>query len=48
MFAALNIDRGNITNAVSDNMLDDLGLSRGDYVSNHRCCPLLSLYTDRA
>ena len=33
MFAALNIDRGNITNAVSDNMLDDLGLTRGDYVS---------------
>jgi hypothetical protein len=35
MFAALNIDRGNISNAVSDNMLDDLNLSRGDYV---RCC----------
>lgn len=33
MFAALNIDRGNITNAVSDNMLDDLGITRGDYVS---------------
>ncbi|KAL1590070.1 hypothetical protein WHR41_01032 [Cladosporium halotolerans] len=31
MFAALNIDRGNITNAVSDNMLDDLGITRGDY-----------------
>lgn len=33
MFAALNIDRGNISNAVSDNMLDDLGLTKGDYVS---------------
>lgn len=33
MFAALNIDRNNISNAVSDNMLDDLGLTRGDYVS---------------
>jgi hypothetical protein len=33
MFAALNIDRGNISNAVSDNMLDDLGLSQVDYVS---------------
>nr|XP_036580087.1 allantoate permease [Colletotrichum truncatum]KAF6787843.1 allantoate permease [Colletotrichum truncatum] len=31
MFAALNIDRNNINNAVSDNMLDDLGLTRGDY-----------------
>jgi hypothetical protein len=33
MFAALNIDRGNISNAVSDNMLDDLGITQGDYVS---------------
>ncbi|KAH7074720.1 major facilitator superfamily transporter [Paraphoma chrysanthemicola] len=31
MFAALNIDRNNITNAVSDNMLDDLNITRGDY-----------------
>ncbi|KAI5919383.1 MFS general substrate transporter [Camillea tinctor] len=31
MFAALNIDRGNISNAVSDNMLDDLGLTQSDY-----------------
>ena len=36
MFAALNIDRGNITNAVSDNMLDDLGLTQSDYVG---CTP---------
>ena len=33
MFAALNIDRGNISNATSDNMLDDLKLSDADYVS---------------
>lgn len=33
MFAALNIDRGNIKNAVSDNMLDDLGITKADYVS---------------
>lgn len=33
MFFALNIDRGNIKNAVSDNMLDDLNLSKNDYVS---------------
>ncbi|KAI1097630.1 MFS general substrate transporter [Jackrogersella minutella] len=31
MFAALNIDRNNISNAVSDNMLDDLGISNSDY-----------------
>ncbi|KAF4989859.1 hypothetical protein FDECE_14568 [Fusarium decemcellulare] len=31
MFAALNIDRGNISNAVSDNMLDDLGINQADY-----------------
>ncbi|KAL1849408.1 hypothetical protein Daus18300_013290 [Diaporthe australafricana] len=31
MFAALNIDRGNISNAVSDNMLEDLGLTKSDY-----------------
>ncbi|KAI2607968.1 MFS general substrate transporter [Hypoxylon sp. NC1633] len=31
MFAALNIDRGNISNAVSDSMLDDLGLTKNDY-----------------
>ncbi|KAF2031439.1 major facilitator superfamily transporter [Setomelanomma holmii] len=31
MFAALNVDRNNINNAVSDNMLDDLGITRVDY-----------------
>ena len=35
MFAALNLDRGNISNATSDNMLDDLNLTQGDYVSGH-------------
>ena len=33
MFAALKIDRNNIQNAVSDNMLDDLGITQSDYVS---------------
>lgn len=32
MFAALNIDRNNISNAVSDNMLEDLNLTKADYV----------------
>ncbi|KAI1210111.1 major facilitator superfamily domain-containing protein [Annulohypoxylon truncatum] len=31
MFSALNIDRQNISNAVSDNMLGDLGLTQADY-----------------
>ncbi|KAL4910483.1 hypothetical protein BDW74DRAFT_184400 [Aspergillus multicolor] len=31
MFAALNIDRNNLKNAVSDNMLDDIGLTQADY-----------------
>ncbi|KAF1959709.1 major facilitator superfamily transporter [Byssothecium circinans] len=31
MFAALNIDRNNISNAVSDNMLTDIGITRADY-----------------
>ncbi|KAI1193811.1 major facilitator superfamily transporter [Nemania serpens] len=31
MFASLDIDRGNISNAVSDNLLDDLGLTSIDY-----------------
>ncbi|KAF4122228.1 Major Facilitator Superfamily [Geosmithia morbida] len=31
MFACLNVHRDNISNAVSDNMLDDLGITKGDY-----------------
>ncbi|KAL1640452.1 hypothetical protein SLS58_006950 [Diplodia intermedia] len=31
MFFALNIDRGNLANAVADNLLDDMGISTNDY-----------------
>ena len=32
MFAALDIHRNNIKNAVSDDMLDDLDITQADYV----------------
>lgn len=31
MFFALNVDRGNLKQAIADNLLDDMGLSTNDY-----------------
>lgn len=31
MFFALNVDRGNLKQAVADNLLDDLGLDTNSY-----------------
>ena len=31
MFGAVNIDRGNLSTATSDNLLKDLKLTQGDY-----------------
>jgi hypothetical protein len=33
MFSALSIDRANIGNATSDNLLNDIGITQADYVS---------------
>ena len=36
MFFALQVDRGNLSQAVSDNMLDQLGLSTNEYNNGER------------